>query len=570
MAALFPIYTLENECQDCYKCVRHCSCKAIKIVNARATVIPELCVSCGACVRVCPAGAKQIRSDLARLKQMLDSGERVYASIAPSFGGYFKNVTIHQLAAALKKIGFAGVSETAHGAQQVSAATAEFLKTAPDGVYLSSACPAAVQYIQRYLPEWAPAITPFDSPLLTHAKMLRRQFGNEIKVAFFGPCAAKKNEADTHADTLNLALTFAMLEKLFEEHEIKPQTLEGIPLDSGDAEEGRLYPYEGGMNETLRTDGSAVRFVQVSGLEAIGELLSVPRQATPGVKIFVEMLSCKGGCVNGPVMTSAANSIDVISRISQAGGTGTSVGRPVTVDLAQAYPEAPAKPCAYSEEEIRGALASVGKFQPQDELNCGGCGYNSCREFACALLAGKAETAMCHNFLRQNFQRTSHALIKYISAGVVIVDDKLDILESNRHFAELLGEGISTIYDNLGSLASLNVKDYLPFTDLFESVLEHGGEIEKFNQPLNGRIVNISIFSIAVGKTAGAVIQDVTKTEFQREQIAQKARELIRKNVHTVQEVARLFGEHMAESEMLLEDIAGVYCAKNSDTEPSA
>ncbi len=173
---------------------------------------------------------------------------------------------MHQLAAALKKIGFAGVSETAHGAQQVSAATAEFLKTAPDGVYLSSACPAAVQYVQRYLPEWAEAITPFDSPLLTHAKMLRRQFGNEIKVAFFGPCAAKKNEADAHADTLNLALTFSMLEKLLEEREIKPETLEGVPLDPGDAEEGRLYPYEGGMNETIRAAGAGVRFL--SGLGA--------------------------------------------------------------------------------------------------------------------------------------------------------------------------------------------------------------------------------------------------------------------------------------------------------------
>ncbi len=568
--AMFPIYTLENECQDCYKCVRHCPSKAIKIVNARATVIPELCVSCGECVRVCPARAKQIRSDLARLKQMLAQGDRVYASIAPSFAGYFKNVSLHQLVGALKQLGFAGVSETAHGAQQVSAATAKYLESAPDGVYLSSACPAAVQFVQRYLPAWATAIVPVDSPLLAHAKMLRQQFGEDIKVVFFGPCAAKKNEADAHPDILNLALTFKMLEKLLEEKEIRLEKAAEVSLELGDAEEGRLYPIEGGMNETLRTEQSPVRFLQVSGLEHLSQWLSVARKPLPGVKVFVEVLSCSGGCVNGPVMDIGANSIDVLSRIEQISGRGTSLARPVTVDLVQQYPEKPVVPPQFSEAEIRTALASVGKNQPQDELNCGSCGYNSCREFACALIAGKAEPAMCHNYLRQNFQRTSNALIKYIPAGVIIVGQNLEILEVNRHLFELLDESAKVIYENLGTLSDLKLADYLPFSDLFQSVLENGGEIERFNQPLNGRIVNISIFSISVGKTVGAVIQDVTKTEFQREQIAKKARELIQKNVQTVQQVARLFGEHIAESEVLLEDIAGVYCGTARDAEAHA
>ena len=149
----FPVYTIENECQDCYKCIRHCHCKAIKIVNARAAVIPELCVSCGECVRICPAHAKKIRSDIARLENMLQNGDKVYASVAPSFVGYFKGISIFQLAAALKKLGFAGVSETAHGAQVVSAQTGKFIAEAGNGVYISSACPASVDYIRKYMPE---------------------------------------------------------------------------------------------------------------------------------------------------------------------------------------------------------------------------------------------------------------------------------------------------------------------------------------------------------------------------------------------------------------------------------
>ena len=204
----------------------------------------------------------------------------------------------------------------------------------------------------------------------------------------------------------------------------------------------------------------------------------------------------------------------------------------------------------------------MGKFSKEDELNCGACGYDSCRDFARALLAGNAEEAMCHTYLRKSFQRTSNALIKYIPAGVVLVDDKLQVVESNRHFAELIDESTVTIYDSLGNLTGVPLESLVDFSDLFESVLSNGGEIEKFNQVFKDKILNISVFSITPGKVAGAVIQDVTKNELQREQIAEKAREVIRKNVLTVQQVARLFGEHIADSEILLNEIVGTYCTK--------
>ena len=204
----------------------------------------------------------------------------------------------------------------------------------------------------------------------------------------------------------------------------------------------------------------------------------------------------------------------------------------------------------------------MGKFSKEDELNCGACGYDSCRDFARALLAGNAEEAMCHTYLRKSFQRTSNALIKYIPAGVVLVDDKLQVIESNRHFAELIDESTVTIYDSLGNLTGVPLESLVDFSDLFESVLGNGGEIEKFNQVFKDKILNISVFSITPGKVAGAVIQDVTKNELQREQIAEKAKEVIRKNVLTVQQVARLFGEHIADSEILLNEIVGTYCTK--------
>ena len=557
----FPVYTIENECQDCYKCVRHCHCKAIRIVNARATVIPELCVSCGECVKVCPAHAKKIRSDTGRLQQFLTAGDKLYASIAPSFVGYFPGVPIQALAAALLKLGFTGVSETAHGAQLVSAATGKFLKESPDGIYISSACPAAVDYIRKYLPEWTANIVPFDSPVMAHAKLLRQTYGDDIRVIFFGPCAAKKSEADRHPEILDLAITFPSLANLLAESNIALDPAAAAPLALGPAEEGRIYSIEGGMNDTLRDPALPVRYIAISGLPKLGALLPKLKDAPlPPGKLFLEALACPGGCVNGPAMEEHGSNAATLLATNAISGHGNSLGRAVPVNIRQShFPEAAATP-EPDEQAILNALASVGKFSKADELNCGACGYDSCREFAKALIAGKAESTMCHNFLRRNFQRTSNALIKYIPVGVVIVDEHLNVLESNRHFAELLDDNTLTVYDSLGSLAGIGLDKLVNFADLFESVLANGGEIEKFNQVMNKRIINISVFPITPGKTAGGVIQDVTRSELHREQIAEKAKEVIRKNVLTVQEVARLFGEHIAESEILLEEIAGTYC----------
>lgn len=558
-----PVYTIENECQDCYKCVRHCPVKAIRIVGGKASVIPEACVACGECVKVCPAHAKKIRNDLARLRQLLDSSTKVYASIAPSFAAYFKGVTIGQLAAALKEIGFAGVSETAHGAEAVSAHVSKLLEECPETPFMvSSACPAAVDMIRKYLPNWAKFISPLPSPVRAHCKLLKEKYGNDIKVVFFGPCAAKKNEADASPDQLALALVFPVLQQLLEEKGVLPEFIQQeAELELGPAEEGRFYSVEGGMNDTIRDGSDKVRFVSVSGLDNLRRLLSgTPPTEKRGRTVFLEALACPGGCVNGPAMNAGA-SLDALFDTDAISPLRTSVGRCFSHCGGANYAPAAVKALDADETMISAALARVGKYSKADELNCGACGYSSCRDFARALLEGKAEEAMCHNFLRQSFQRTSNALIKYIPAAVVIVDENRGITECNRNFADLVGAG--EIFETLGNLNGIPVDDYLAdFGDLFTGALAHGSEIEKFNQHLGERIVNISVFSIAKGKFAGAVIQDVTKNEFHREQIAARAREVIRKNVITVQQVARLFGEHIAETEIMLNEIAGTYTAQ--------
>lgn len=558
-----PVYTIQTACQDCYKCVRHCPVKAIRIVDGTASVITENCVACGECVKVCPVQAKKIRGDLSRLESLLASKARVYASIAPSFTGYFPGVTIERLAGALKAAGFEGVSETAHGAESVSAHVAKLYQEMPrQSVMISSACPACVDFIRRYRSEWTSFISPLPSPVRAHAKLLKEAYGADVKVVFFGPCAAKKNEADRAPDELALALTFGAIEELLAAHGVSLKDADETELAYGPASEGRFYSVEGGMNDTLRDGTDRIRYVSVSGLEGLNRLLSTtpPPRESDARPIFIECLACPGGCVNGPAMKEGC-SLATLLETDAVSPIRSSVGRCFTHCGGARYVAEPKPPVCHSEIEIAEALARIGKYTKSDELNCGACGYASCRDFARAMLDGNAEENMCHTYLKRNFERTSNALIRYIPAGVVLVGADGTILECNRQFAELVGA--TGEFDALGSLDGMDIAALLPeFAALFTGAIEHGSETEKFRQPLKDRLVNVSVFSIAKGESAGAVIQDVTKNEIHREQVAAKARKVIEKNVKTVQEVARLFGEHIAETEIMLNEIAGTYESK--------
>ena len=558
MSALSPVWTRENECQDCYKCVRHCPVKAIRVTGGKAAVIPEACVACGACVKVCPARAKQIRNDIPRLRSLLASGARLYASVAPSFAGYFKGVSIERLAGALKKLGFEGVSETAHGAEAVSAEVARILRETDNRVVISSACPAAVNLIRKYKSEWTEYISKAPSPVRAHCRLLKKRYGADVKVVFFGPCAAKKSEADEHPDELELAVVFPKLEDLFAEKKIDPATEAESELALGPAAEGRFYSVEGGMNDTLRDGADDVRYISVSSLGALRRILNVPVPQKSRRKIFIEALACGGGCVNGPAMPEEGSRLSAILETDNASGLCASAARGIETSGGDEYRAEPVEPEEYPENLVKAALARTGKTAKSDELNCGACGYRTCREFAKALIEGKAEEAMCHTFLKQNFARKSNALIKYIPAALVIVDENLKVVECNRNFAQLADA--AEVFDAVGGLDGAELQTLVPeIADLMKGAILHGSEVEQYSRSIRNRIANVSVFPIATGQAAGAVIQDVTQNEFHRQEIAQKAREVIRRNVRTVQEVARLFGEHIAQSEIMLNEIAGVY-----------
>ncbi|MBM4310976.1 MAG: 4Fe-4S dicluster domain-containing protein [Deltaproteobacteria bacterium] len=567
----YPIYTVEAQCQDCYKCVRHCPVKAIKIENAHAAVISERCIVCGNCVKVCPFKAKKIRDDTGRVKYMFVSGRPVYASLAPSWISEFSGIAPQNMIAALMKLGFAGVSETALGAQIVSERVADALADLARGLSISSACPVAVELLRTYLPEHVGCITPVLSPALTHCRMLKEAFGEQSRVVFIGPCIAKKLEADRQPALMDAALTFQELRLLFEQAGIDPAALD---TGSGDyrfslatADEGVLYPVEGGMIETIRAHGTCehVRCAALTGISVIEQALKGSSPEDIDIPVFLETLACFGGCIYGPGTTHASPGLIERLRIFDNARMPASIpSRAGNLNISSAYERrAPDEPSpAFDERALSMALRSIGKLQPEDELNCGGCGYDSCRKLAAALLAGSAEISMCVSFMRKQAQKKANALLRCIPSGVVIVNAGLEIVECNRHFAEIFGAQATASYDAAPGLAGADLRPIVPFYDLFATALNTGADIHRDSFKSGEQLLNITLFTIEPQQIVGAVIADVTPAELKREQIARRADEVIRKNLATVQDIACRLGEHMAETEMLLRSISQDYAAR--------
>ncbi len=565
-----PVYTVEAECQDCYKCVRHCPVKAIRVRDGHAQVIPEMCVACGKCVEVCPVKAKQVRNDLARLKVMLTEKIPVYASLAPSWVSEFADLPAGRMISALRKAGFTGVSETAIGAELVSAKVAAGLDKSKGGLLLSSACPTAVDFIRRYIPNLAPNITDVGSPLMSHCRFLRDTFGNEIRVVFIGPCIAKKNEADRNPDLLNLAITYPELKQLFREQGIDPAEMTPSADDRfvpRTANEGARYPVEGGMNDTIkfRSGNKKVLYTTVTGLNNIRASLQGIENLPPDELVFVELLACPGGCVHGPCAEHKSPILMERLRVLEKSvfpekpaeaATPGSIEHPFPADAVSEQ-----EPAA---GEIIAALRSIGKTKPEDELNCDGCGYNTCRNFARALISGHAEPSMCVSYLRKQAQKKANALLRSIPSGVVIADKNLNIIECNRSFAELFGADTVNLFEACPGLAGADLRRIVPFANLFESALGSGQDVRRDSFKYGKRLYSINIFIIEPAETVGGVIYDVTETEFRREQIAERAKRVIENNIATVQEIASKLGEQMADTELLLRSIADDYADENT------
>ena len=573
MNPLNPIYTVQTECQDCYKCVRECPVKAIQVKDGHAAVIDTDCILCGHCVNICPMQAKKIRTDLERAKQLLNRKEKVIVSLAPSYRSEFSGISDGQFVAALKLLGFYAVSETALGAQIVSSHVANIIDKKGPGIYISSACPVVVDFIAKYKIEHLPDITKVFSPVLAHCQYLKSKYDEECGVVFISPCIGKKKEADDYPDLLNIALTFNDIRLWFEEQGIVLSDVVENKEDQFIPEkslEGALYPVDGGMISGIKAvikNPDDVFFMAVSGMENLEQTLTDIEQLKNSKPVFIEALACEGGCVNGPaVERRTATGVKRYTIIENCAYHNEK--RELNKRLANIAMPINANVCkskVYSVDEIIAVLKSLGKYSEKDELNCSGCGYDSCRDLVRAYLDGRAEKTMCVSYMRKLAQKKANALLSAMPSGVVIVNAACQVIECNRQFAILMGPDVLNIYDTLGDLGNIELDQIATFSDLFKRVLTREENILDREHRVGQSIYNVSIFSIEAQTLVGGIIQDITQPAMHKDHVVAKSQEVIKKQLSTVQKIAYLLGENAAESEVLLNSIIKSFTLESAD-----
>ncbi len=453
------IQTNLANCVDCYKCVRVCPVKAIKVTEGQARIEPALCVECGSCVRVCPQGAKVGITTLQTVKDLIENNEKVACSIAPSFASLFGPETVKKVPTALRKLGFSYIGETAEGAEHISHAAMQVLE--PGTVF--TACPALVSYVEKYKTEYLPYLSPVVSPLIGHAKIMKKRLGDDVKVVFIGPCIAKKQEIrrPEYKGLVSEAITFWELFNWLEEEHIVVEELEESSFDGeGDFKTARMFPLQGGMLNTCGLNDSLCQqnILHISGFAEIKELFDLPHDEWQFDA--VEPLFCKGGCIGGPAYGSTNNFygrkkalLEYVDNSEQYGYTNYYED----IDLSTFFYKRDTNRSIndVSEEDIEMIFKMTGKENKEDRLDCGACGYYNCRDKAAAIYLGLAEASMCMPMMRKKAEKMADKILDASPNAIVIVDETLSITKMNNAFHKMfmcsdkvLGREISYIIDD--------------------------------------------------------------------------------------------------------------------------
>ena len=540
----------QSNCKNCYKCIRNCPVKAIRFSGNQAHIINNECILCGQCFVVCPQNAKQIVDETEKAKVLLQTGEPVYVSLAPSFIANYPGVGIAAMTRALQQLGFTAVEETAIGATIVKNEYERMLREEARDVIITSCCHSINLLIQKYFPAALEYLADVVSPMQAHCLDIKKRVPN-AKCVFIGPCVAKKDEAEHYAGIVDAVLTFEELTKWLEAEGI---TLEQ-ELDATPESRARFFPTTGGVLKTMAQDQPGYTYLALDGVEncvtALKEII-----AGRVHKCFIEMSACVGSCVGGPVMEKHAKALvqDYMAVASYAGEKDFEVQQPDPLEVKKGFSFIAPKLAQPTDDEIYAVLRQMGKFRPEQELNCGSCGYNTCREKAIAVCQGKAEISMCLPYLKDKAESFSDAIVENTPNGLIVLNDKLEVQQINAAARRLLN--IRSASDVLGSQV-VRILDPGPFRQVLQTCRNINSQ--RMYLAEYRVYVDLSVIYDRDSHLLISIMRDVTEEESTRERkesISQKTIEVadrvVERQMRIVQEIASLLGETAAETKIAL------------------
>lgn len=564
-----------TKCRHCYKCVRNCEVKAIMVKDGRAEIMPENCILCGRCLQICPQSAKTLVSDLHMVRYMIQRGVKVVVSMAPAYMGLLKYNTIGQVRGALLRLGFADVRETSEGAALV---TAEYDRIMQEGTMeniITTCCPSANDLIEKYYPSLVPWMAPVVSPMIAHGMMLKKEYGMDTKVVFLGPCIAKKQEAQDvrHSGYIDAVLNFNDIQAWLEEEEIVIEDCEDMPFPKNPGI-NRLYPVTSGViSSVLATEKKqdAYRKFYVHGEKNCMDLCeSLIRGEITGC--FIEMNMCAGGCIKGPTVREDSISrfkvkLDMEENVEKIPAPEEETA-PVlkAISLKKIFMDRSPKDPVPTEEEIREILARTGKVRPEDELNCGACGYPTCREKAIAVFQKKAELNMCIPFMYEKSESLANLVMETSPNLVMIVDRNMKLMEysavGERYFGKTRSEALQMyLYE------FIDPEDFQWVFDTRQAI--HGKKVSYPDYHLD---TLQNIIYIEKEDVVLATFIDITREEEQARLDYERkldtidlAQKVIHKQMMVAQEIAGLLGETTAETKTTLTKLCQSLLEDGSD-----
>ena len=542
----------KSNCKNCYKCIRHCPVKAIRFSGNQAHIIGNECILCGHCFVVCPQNAKEIVDSTEKVRVLLQSGSPVIVSLAPSFIANYEGVGIASMRRALKKLGFTDVEETAIGATMVKNEYERMLREEERDVVIASCCHSVNLLIQKYFPSCLQYLADVMSPMQAHCSDIKQRIP-DAKTVFIGPCVAKKDEAEYYEGIVDAVLTYEELTNWFKAEGIELEK----ELDNTPESRARFFPTTGGVLKTMnKKNAPDFTYMAIDGVE---NCIAALRDIESGSihKCFIEMSSCVGSCIGGPVMEKYNNysTVSDYMRIADyAGERDFDVAQPEASRLKKNFAMIDHKLAQPSEMEIMTALRQMGKFKPADELNCGSCGYNSCREKAIAICQGKAESSMCLPFLKDKAESFSDTIVKNTPNGLIVLNEDLEVQQINNAAKKIMN--IRSSSDVLGEpvIRILDPSVFMKVKSTGRNVRAQKVYLAEYKKYVEQTVLYDDDSRLLIG-----IMRDITDEEADKEKkarINQKTVEVadsvVEKQMRIVQEIASLLGETAAETKIAL------------------
>ncbi len=541
----------KSNCKNCYKCIRHCPVKAIRFSGNQAHIIGNECILCGHCFVVCPQNAKEIVEGTEKARVLLQSGSPVVVSLAPSFIANYEGVGIEAMRRALQKLGFADVEETAIGATIVKNEYERMLREEQRDVIITSCCHSVNLLIQKVFPSCLEYLADVMSPMMAHCADIKKR-NPAAKTVFIGPCVAKKDEAEYYEGLVDAVLTFEELTNWLKAEKIELES----EIDSTPESRARFFPTTGGVLKTMAQNAPGYTYIALDGVEnCIAALKDI--ESGKIHKCFIEMSACVGSCIGGPVMEkyhSTSSIKDFIKIAEYAGERDFEVDQPAPMSLKKNFSIIERKLAQPSESEIMAVLRQMDKFKPSDELNCGSCGYNSCREKAIAIIQGKAEISMCMPYLKDKAESFSDAIVNNTPNGLIVLNENLEVQQINTAARKIMN--IRAASDVLGEpvVRILDPTVFLQVKNSGRTVRNQRTYLAEYKRYVEQTVVYAPDSRILIG-----IMRDVTDEEADREkkarinkQTVEVADTVVEKQMRIVQEIASLLGETAAETKIAL------------------